>query len=56
MYMKSWIISTIIAICLTTGIGFAQVPYQIKGKWATGIGKKSLFEQLPCRYSRSGDD
>lgn len=48
MYMKSWIISTIIAICLTTGIGFAQVPYQIKGKWATGIGKKVYLNNFPA--------
>lgn len=48
MYMKSWIINTIIAICLATGMGFAQVPYQIEGKWATGIGKKVYLSNFPA--------
>lgn len=47
MYMKSWIINTIIAICLATGMGFAQVPYQIEGKWTTGIGKKVYLSNFP---------
>lgn len=46
--MKSWIISTIIAICLTTGMGCAQIPYQIEGKWATGIGKKVYLSNFPA--------
>lgn len=46
--MKSWIINTIIAVCLTTGMGFAQVPYQIEGKWATGIGKKVYLSNFPA--------
>ncbi len=46
--MKSWIINTIIAICLTTGVGFAQVPYQIEGKWETGIGKKVYLNNFPA--------
>ena len=46
--MNSWIINTIIAICLTTGVGFAQVPYQIEGKWETGIGKKVYLNNFPA--------
>lgn len=46
--MKSRIINTIIAICLTTGAGIAQVPYQIEGKWETGIGKKVYLNNFPA--------
>lgn len=46
--MKSRIINIIIAICLTTGAGIAQVPYQIEGKWETGIGKKVYLNNFPA--------
>lgn len=46
--MKSRIINSIIAICLTTGAGIAQVPYQIEGKWETGIGKKVYLNNFPA--------
>lgn len=46
--MKSRIINTIIAICLTTGAGIAQVSYQIEGKWETGIGKKVYLNNFPA--------
>lgn len=46
--MKNRIINTIIAICLTTGAGIAQVSYQIEGKWETGIGKKVYLNNFPA--------
>ena len=51
--MKSRIINIIIAICLTTGAGIAQVPYQIEGKWETGIGKKVYLNNFPADTSEA---
>ena len=47
-YMKSWIINSIIIICLTTGMSFAQVPYQIGGTWEGGKGKKVYLSNFPA--------